>query len=232
MAYHSGVSWSAIAQIESGRRKDVRLSSLTALADALQLSVDHLVGSTAAISPKPLGHCLHIYESDEEFVGAAGGFIREGIERSECVLAVMTKRQTDLIHDALGDAARSVEFKNTSEWYRSPSETLDAYREFVNEQLAGGAHWIRIVGEACWTGYSRAKVDGWMRYESMVNLSFASAPATLLCLYDARSAPENVLADARRTHPELAHAAECGPSPDFRRAEDFLLVPGQLRRPV
>ena len=35
LAYHSGVSWSAIAQIESGRRKDVRLSSLSALAEAL-----------------------------------------------------------------------------------------------------------------------------------------------------------------------------------------------------
>ena len=35
LAYHSGVSWSAIAQIESGRRNDVRLSSLSALAEAL-----------------------------------------------------------------------------------------------------------------------------------------------------------------------------------------------------
>ena len=35
LAYHSGVSWSAISQIESGRRKDVRLTSLSALADAL-----------------------------------------------------------------------------------------------------------------------------------------------------------------------------------------------------
>ena len=42
LAHHSGVSWSAIAQIESGRRRDVRLSSLSALADALGVSVDEL----------------------------------------------------------------------------------------------------------------------------------------------------------------------------------------------
>jgi transcriptional regulator with XRE-family HTH domain len=223
------VSWSAIAQIESGRRKDIRLSSLVALADALQIRVDHLVGSEATVSPKPVGHRVLIYESDEEFVGTATPFVTEGIKRSECVLAVTTKRQTDLLHDALGAGTRGVEFKDADEWYRSPSETLNAYRSFVNEQLEAGVHWIRIVGEAVWAGQSEAEIEAWMRYESMVNLSFAAVPATLMCVYDARRAPTAVLADARRTHPEIVHADERGPSPDYGAAEDFLLAPRQLR---
>src|SRR5438034_4762369 len=68
LAYHSGVSWSAIAQIESGRRKDVRLSSLSALAEALGVSVDHLIGTTATIAPPMLGHRLLTYGSDDEFL--------------------------------------------------------------------------------------------------------------------------------------------------------------------
>jgi transcriptional regulator with XRE-family HTH domain len=44
LAVQSGVSWSAIAQMESGRRKDVRLSTLTALSDALGVTVDYLAG--------------------------------------------------------------------------------------------------------------------------------------------------------------------------------------------
>lgn len=34
LAYHSGMSGAAIAQIESGRRQDIRLSTLAALAGA------------------------------------------------------------------------------------------------------------------------------------------------------------------------------------------------------
>jgi DNA-binding XRE family transcriptional regulator len=44
LAMHSGVSYGAIAQIETGRRNDVRLRSLVALADALGVSLDELAG--------------------------------------------------------------------------------------------------------------------------------------------------------------------------------------------
>jgi transcriptional regulator with XRE-family HTH domain len=48
LADRAGVSVAAIAQIESGRRRDVRLSTLTALATALDVSLDELVtGRTA-----------------------------------------------------------------------------------------------------------------------------------------------------------------------------------------
>src|SRR5258708_25386402 len=56
LAFHSGVSWSAIAQIESVRRQDVRLSRLAALADALGASLDYLPGSPAALSPHLFPH--------------------------------------------------------------------------------------------------------------------------------------------------------------------------------
>src|SRR5204862_5431527 len=81
LAFHSGVSWSAIAQIESGRRKDVRLSSLSALAEALNVSVDYLIGSTSATSLELLEHRILAYGSDDEFVSAATPFLAEGIER-------------------------------------------------------------------------------------------------------------------------------------------------------
>ena len=45
LAYHSGLSGAAIAQIESGRRREVRVTTLLALSRALEVSVDYLVGS-------------------------------------------------------------------------------------------------------------------------------------------------------------------------------------------
>ncbi len=224
LAYHSGVSWSAIGQIESGRRKDVRLSSLVALAAALQVSVDYLVGGKATIAPNLLAHRAFVYRSDEEFIASAAPFLAEGVERSECVLAVATKWQTDRLRDALGDEAHDIRFEDSAEWYTSPVDTLNAYRSFVTEEFARGAHWLRILGEPVWAGRSKADMAAWTRYESFINLSFASAPATLMCPYDARSVPKNALADARRTHPEFAHAGESDTSAEYRSPEDFLLT--------
>src|SRR5688572_21886214 len=90
LAHHSGVSWSAITQIESGRRRDVRSSSLAALADALGVSVDYLIGTVAATTPQPFDHRLLIYRSDEDFLEAAIPFLSEGMEESSQYLLAVT----------------------------------------------------------------------------------------------------------------------------------------------
>src|ERR1700724_3000303 len=95
LAYHSGVSWSAIAQIESGRRKDVRLSSLSALAGALGVSVDYLIGTAATITPNLLEHRALTYGSDEEFLTGTIPFLNEGIESSHCLLSVTTQARIE-----------------------------------------------------------------------------------------------------------------------------------------
>ena len=43
LAHHAGLSFAAIAQLETCRRQDPRLSTLVALARALEVSLDELV---------------------------------------------------------------------------------------------------------------------------------------------------------------------------------------------
>jgi transcriptional regulator with XRE-family HTH domain len=227
LAYHSGVSWSAIAQIESGRRKDVRLSSLSALAEALNVSVDYLIG-TAATTPQLFEHRVLSYESDDEFTATATPFLAEGIERSHSLLAVMTKAKIGLLHDTLEDRSEHVEFADWADWYRSPKEALSRYGAFVKKKFDAGAVWIRIVAEAAWAGDTDAQIAEWTRYESLVNLAFASSPATIMCTYDERSFPEEVVADARRTHPSIARGVNSTTNPAYREPEDFLVAPQNL----
>jgi transcriptional regulator with XRE-family HTH domain len=220
LAYHSGVSWSAIAQIESGRRKDIRLSSLSALADALDVSVDSLIGS---ISPELLEHRVLAYGSDEEYLAAAIPFLTEGMERSDCLLVVTTEAQIELVLDTLADRSGLVEFVDSVEWYRSPSAALSRYQAFAAEKVEAGAAWIRILAEAAWAGRSEAEITAWTRYESLCNVALASAPATIICAYDVRSFPAAVVADALNTHPLVAHGSDATASPDYRQPVDFLL---------
>jgi transcriptional regulator with XRE-family HTH domain len=227
LAYHSGVSWAAIAQIESGRRKDVRLSSLSALAGALGLSVDYLIGTTATMTSHLFEHRLVTYGSDEGYLEAATPFIAEGLEQSQCLLVVTTPPQMALLRDVLDDRAEQVEFADSADWYSSLSAALNRYRAYVRQKFEAGAAWIRIVGDPVWAGRSDADTTAWFRYESLVNLAFASAPATIVCPYDTRSFPEEVVAEARRTHPEVAHGSIATESATYREPEDFLLDPGR-----
>jgi transcriptional regulator with XRE-family HTH domain len=223
LAHHSGVSWSAIAQIESGRRKDVRLSSLAALADALGVSVDYLIGTAAATTSQPFDHRLLMYRSDEDFLAGAIPFFSEGIEEpSQYLLAVTTEAKTDLLREGLDGRSEHVEFANWADWYRSPDAALHGYRRFVKEKFDAGAAWIRIVAEAAWAG-DADEIAAWTRYESLVNLAFASSPATIICTYDEASLPESVIADALLTHPEFAHGSAATENGSYRGPEQFLV---------
>ena len=146
LAYHSGVSWSAIAQIETGRRKDLRLSSLAALAEALEVSVDYLIGPSRT-TPDLLQHRLLSYASEDEFLTGAVPYLVAGVERAHSVLVVTTREVTDSVRDTLVDHREQIEFSDWADWYRSPQEALRRYGAFVSEKYKAGAAWITVVAE-------------------------------------------------------------------------------------
>src|SRR5579863_10539426 len=79
LAFHSGVSWAAIAQVESGRRRLPRPSTLAALSHALGISIDYLVDGSMARTTM-LDHSVFPYRNDDRFQATAGSFLAEGIE--------------------------------------------------------------------------------------------------------------------------------------------------------
>lgn len=226
LAHRSGISWSAISQIESGRRTDVRLSSLSALAEALGVTIDYLSGNATSAPPPMLEHRGLLFGSDEEFVAAVAPFLREGIERSEAALAVISTAGIELIRDELGDDAGRVEFADAADWYSSPVEAEQRFRGFIDGRLETGSKWVRSISEPVLTGRSEDFIDEWVRCESMINLTLAAAPVTLVCSYDTRSAPADVVAGVRCTHPVCQQAGTSTPSSSYRDPTEFLLSPG------
>lgn len=223
LAHESGVSWSAIAQIESGRRADVRLSSLSALARALGVTIDYLSGDATSAPPPMLDHRALLYGSDEEFVGAVAPFLRDGLERSEPALIAGTASGLELVREELGDDAERVELVEATEWYSAPAEALRRFRSFIDAQLEDGAKWVRIAGEPMWVGRSAAQVGEWARAESIINLTLAAAPVTVVCLYDTRSASADAVTAAKCTHPVCDQAGESFASSSYMDPRDFLL---------
>ena len=221
LAFHSGISWSGIAQIESGRRKNLRPGTLSALASALEVTVDYLVRGGAARTM--LDHSAFLYTTHEEFGNLAAPFLAEGVERSETVLALVSREKIEFLRARLGRDARRVEFVESATWLTAPASALAAIKAFSNEKLEGGAAWIRMLGEPIWEGRSDSEIRQWTRFESLINLVFAGWPMSIVCPYDVGSVQPEVVRDTRLTHPHTIERGETARSPDYRDPGDFVL---------
>jgi len=222
LAFHSGLSWSAIAQIESGRRTNLRPTTLAVLSDALGVSIDYLLGRDDR-GRSMLKHCTMLYATHEEFVENASQFIAEGLERSEATVAVTTAPKIRLIQKELGDKAAEVTYVEARRWYSTPMSALAGYRKFIDQSLELGSGWIRILGEPVWSGRSTSEVALWTRYESLLNLELAGAPITVLCPYDTSALDPRILEHAQATHPHTRTHSEIARNPRYVEPSRFAL---------
>jgi transcriptional regulator with XRE-family HTH domain len=224
LAYRSGLSHAAVTQIESGRRQDVRLASLSALADALGVSIDYLVGRACEGDAPLLEHRAFVYASGSDFLATVVPFLRDGVRSGDAVLVVTTGKQIRRLRSALGDEASYVDFHSSAGWYRTPVETLDRYQAYLDRPSDRDGHWTRIIGEPVWAGRSAAEIEQWVRYESVINLSLRARPASIVCPYDASVLPSAVVDAARRTHPEIASGTGAMASAAYVEPESLLLA--------
>jgi hypothetical protein len=185
----------------------VRPATLDALATALDVSVDYLLGrASSAEEPALLKHRLLVYTTSEEFLAAVlPGFI-EGVARGDPVLAVTSRDNGRALRREVGKAGGKLRVADPVRWYDSLTAALASYRSFIDEKLDAGASTIRILGEPVWTNPTAAEIDGWNRYEALVNVALAGASAEIICAYNAATTPDAVLAGLEETHPEAFDA--------------------------
>jgi transcriptional regulator with XRE-family HTH domain len=222
LAVESGLSWSAITQIETGRRPNPRADTLGSLAAALGVTVEYLLGTSGPTSAL-LDHHALIYRDVADFVETAGPFLREGVAGGDAVLVVTAPENADALREQLGDAAAGAEFSDWQTWYRSPREALIGYRRFATEALDGGAAWVRIVGEPVWADRTAEEVQTWVRYEALLNIAFAPLPMTLACPYNETALDPAIVANARATHCRCLERGQSIPNTDFTDPAELCL---------
>jgi anti-sigma regulatory factor (Ser/Thr protein kinase) len=162
-------------------------------------------------------HQVLLYQDAQQFLAAVLPFIRGGLDRDEPVLAVTTDVNAKMLRSELGPASDDVQFVDPIRWYDAPGRTMAACHRYVQERRDGHDR-VRVVGEPVWAGWNALETAGWKRFEAGLNLAFAAAPAWMICSYDQRILPPEVVADARRTHPELSGG---GPSAEYADPTGF-----------
>ena len=222
LAVRSGLSWSAIAQVESGRRPNVRPHTLSALSEALGVTIDYLVKGTLAPTSM-LEHSAYFYSDDDRYRATMGAFLAAGLERTEAVLAVTTAGNIGLLREYLGKSARKVKFVESTDWLTTPAAALESFRSYSDSKLRAGAPWVRILAEPIWATRSDSEVRLWTRFEALVNVLFGSSPVTFVCPYDERATAPEIVREAHLTHPDIVDEAGISASPGYRGHGRFAL---------
>jgi CheY-like chemotaxis protein len=167
-------------------------------------------------------HEALLYSTPEELLAAAVPFIRHGLDAGDPVLVATKKANIDLLREALGSDNGRVEFVDSARWNSEPRRALETYGRYVDAKLKAGAGRVRVVGEPQWPKVSRREVAEWQRYETALNVAWASKPVWIVCPYDTAELPEAITAVALETHPIVRTGSERRSSARYTRPEDFV----------
>ena len=165
-------------------------------------------------------HEALFYAGEEELVGAASRFLREGLEHDEPALVVLGSPKLDALRSELNGDADRILFADMAEVGANPARIIPAWRKFV-DRFAGQGVRLRGIGEPIWAGRSSAELVECQRHESLLNLAFADATGFhLLCPYDTLTLDDSVLEEARCSHRYVVEGDAHCESEQFRELDD------------
>ncbi|OBI33375.1 sensor histidine kinase [Mycobacterium sp. E2238] len=159
-------------------------------------------GVTAGTDIGQLGfvHSALIYQSQREYLEFVTRFVNEGLATDEAVMVAVPSDKLALLHDALGESSADVQMVDVTEVARNPSRLMAMEGAFVDDHPDRR---VRIVSQIAWPGRTEEELVACVEHEALVNGAMDGYQVTGLCLYDGSRLGDDVLADARATHPLL-----------------------------
>jgi AcrR family transcriptional regulator len=175
----------------------------------------------SATQPRLIHEAL-VYSSDEEFLEPLVPFLQDGLAAGDPVSVVLTPSKSALLRDALGQDAQRVSFADATATYRRPAAAFAAYRRHLEKELSRpDVALVRVIGEIP-LGLTSEEYAEWMRYESMFNRGFADYSLWVVCGYDTRARPEQIVGDALHTHPIVSVSGNRDTNAGYIETDEFV----------
>lgn len=168
-----------------------------------------------------LVHDAFVYSDDREYVASMAPFVHDGLERGEAVVTVTLPSNAALLRKELGELATRIHAIDARTWFPRPAHTVATYSRLFGDLLDTGAPGLRVIGEVQF-GATSDDHDEWICYESILNRAFAELPAWIVCPYDTRLLPADVVESAAATHPFVADASGRSASTRYDAPERFV----------
>lgn len=168
------------------------------------------------------GRLLHTalsYTSPDELAATVGPVIAEWLSADDRVHVNVSADSVDALKSVLGADAGRVRWSDSHSWHPHPARRLRAIQDLVDAEPGGPSAPLRFVGECAFPDGPPELVAEWERFDAVLNEVLRDAAVTMVCAYDVRTVPDEVLDRMQCSHPFL------GLEP-HRRSSSYL-GPGQ-----
>jgi anti-sigma regulatory factor (Ser/Thr protein kinase) len=128
-------------------------------------------------------------------------YVREGLDRGETVMVVVSAEANDVLRAALGDDASRVRWQGGDVSYGRLGVMFEGFRRFLAEQRAAGVA-MRLLAQNDKVG-SPGRIAAYLRFEAMANEVYRPYGYHWACLYDTRSYSTQTLRHISQVHPRL-----------------------------
>jgi anti-sigma regulatory factor (Ser/Thr protein kinase) len=145
-------------------------------------------------------HAAVVGSRSAERSALVADYVRQGLACGEAVSIGVSAPESELLRQALGDRAAQTAFFDVAELGRNPGRIIPAMLDFAR---AHAGRRVRHVSQPFWAGRSAAETAEVMRHEALVNLAFAQADVSVVCLYDVAGLDARVASAVEQTHPAL-----------------------------
>jgi hypothetical protein len=163
-------------------------------------------------------HQALLYSGVSGFVEGTIDFIRSGIAAGDPILVAVAAPKIELLRRRLAGHADRVQWTDMAGIGANPARIIPLWSQFLERH--GGRGPVRGIGEPIWAERAPAELVESQHHEALLNLAFAgAAELTLLCPYDIAALRQDVIEEARRSHPVLVSRAGHRPSADYRGLE-------------
>ena len=158
-----------------------------------------------ASAPRPshdgYRHEAFLFSGDDQFVAGTEPFVRDGLEAGQAVMVAVTRGRTELLRDALGQDACSVDFVEMEQLGANPARIIPAWQAFTDERATDGRP-VRGIGEPIWAGRRAEELAECQLHEALLNMAVhPDTPLWLVCPYDVQGLSAGVVEEAHRSHP-------------------------------
>lgn len=154
-------------------------------------------------------HDAFVYGHDDEYVAVLAPLLTEAVDRGDTAIAAVPRRNIDLLAGALDGHADDVRFIAAEDWYRRPMETIARYDDVLRRLPQATRAFV--VGEVQF-GQTEHEWHDWTRYEAALNRAFSHHNAHVVCPYDSRALPPQLIDAAEATHRHLVQPGQRSPS--------------------
>ena len=166
-------------------------------------------------------HAVALYDSEENLRARVVPYLREGLDRGETVVAVVSDAAQQIVRSALGGDADRVQWRAGEVSYQRLGAMFEGFRQFLADQRAAGVA-MRLLTQND-VGGGPDRVGAYLRNEAMTNEVYRPYGYPWTCLYDRCAHTEETLRQVREVHPRLLEpGGESIPSTEYVAPRDFV----------